>query len=57
MRWEAKGNGDYRVFGPNFFANVHMTHRDGKWNCDVHFCNNVMVNAWDIAIWCEQNIQ
>jgi hypothetical protein len=57
MSYEAKGNGNYRIFGPNFVAEVHMTYADGRWNCSVHNCNNVDISAWDIALWCEQNIQ
>ncbi|MEO8372432.1 MAG: hypothetical protein ABI806_24815 [Candidatus Solibacter sp.] len=57
MRYEAQGNGAYRVFGPDFHADVHMCWTGVEWVCSVDRCSNVMVNAWDIQLWCVANIE
>ena len=53
ITWRSEGNGNYTVTGPGFTAQVHV--HNGL--CSVMTCSNVMVNAWDIALWCERNIR
>jgi len=57
LTYEARGDGKYRVFGPGFFADVHMYHAGGRWLCRVDSSNNQAVNAMDIKLWCEENIR
>jgi len=56
LTYVAQGDGNYRIFGPRFWADVHMHWTGERWTCNVRTCNNHMINAWDIAIWCEKNI-
>ena len=56
ITYVAQGDGNYRIFGPRFWADVHMHWTGERWTCNVRTCNNHMINAWDIAIWCEKNI-
>ena len=51
-----QGDGNYRIFGPGYWADVHMRWTGERWVCNVLTCNNHMINAWDIQLWCEQNI-
>jgi hypothetical protein len=56
MDYQTLGNGRYRLFGPGFWADVHMYHNGTEWVCIVERCNNHMVNPWDIQLWCVANI-
>ncbi len=56
VTYVAQGDGNYRIFGPRFWADVHMNWTGDRWACNVLSCNNHMINAWDVQIWCEKNI-
>lgn len=56
VTYTSRGDGNYRIFGPGFCADVHMHWTGDRWICSVRTCNNHMINAWDIQIWCEKNI-
>jgi hypothetical protein len=63
IEWTALSNGRYRVMGKgfadgrNFCADVHSYRHGDRTVYSVDSCNNVMINAQDIAAWCEANIQ
>jgi hypothetical protein len=55
--WRVLGDGQYRVMGREFFAEVEWRREGENGAFHVLNCNNAAISQDDIVAWCAANIQ